>query len=885
MKASKQPTGIKVKKAKGKRVSLRCPLSIERTDLEYNYDTSALQICMTVENMGGGGLASDTVESAVLVVRLFEADGKIHPCRENEYFAKLLRFGENGLESGARITFRLLPDCDGGTRVEDTEIYISRIRYTDGTVTDYVRGDFFDLPGEGTLLTKHFKKSPEAAVAMLGEGAIYLPEKLTEIVWRCTCGDFSESDTCPTCNRNKNELFAALDVLTTPKSKKPVAVPVTPPVTGTSAEENASPATTADQTAEYSTTAAKAALAAMEAENGNLSQSADDSDESENEEAANASTELSAAPTLAKTRNILLIAISASGAVLLIILLLLILTLCGRSDSPETTTTTGDPTIQNPSGTVSGAEKVVRSYLAQKDFDNALGYAVSSGCDAALISEIYQSAIQYYFESGQIDKALEWSQKANEATYVTALTLQLFHAALAGKDYVAAEQWLNALDAKDRTDPARAYADALIADQKYTEALGVADKYLPTQKAEVAKSAVQALLMENRYDEAISIAKDHAPAEVATAATSATDYYILRGDFNKAAEYVGMTNSAEKKQIVLEQLSDSQIRRYLPSFFSLLSFEKKQAAHSVLLGSKTKEVAAIDEEGNVYLGTKLIYEAATYVEVPRPDITDEIIYPVTGEPITGELIETPQPDEPLYELRLLPAVSVSCTDGAVVILLSDGTVRIAEGSNQYYSQASIAAWTDIVAISASNYHLLGLRVDGTVVAVGSNVYGQCGTADIQNAVAISAGNNHTLILHADGTVTALGQNNSGQCNTASWTGIIAISAGDRYSIGLKADGSVVSKGYCDVTGWTDVVAVFSNTANAVALKADGTLLYSINNQASNALNGVKDAAWVSVGKQAVTVLHKNGKLSTTLLSGSTTPTLPAKWRTDPFGIE
>ena len=879
MKASKQPTGIKVKKAKGKRVSLRCPLSIERTDLEYNYDNSALQICMTVENMGGGGLASDTVESAVLVVRLFDADGKIRPCRENEYFAKLLRFGENGLESGARITFRLFPDCDGASRVEDTEIYISRIRYTDGTVTDYVRGDFFDLPGEGTPLVKHFKKNPEAAVAMLGEGALYLPEKLTEIVWRCTCGDFSESDTCPTCSRNKAELFAALEALTAPKAKKPAAIPVLPLPTDTAGEASDAPVNTVDQTAEYSTAAAKAALAAMEAENGTPSTAEEDTEETAETEGTGE--ELAAAPAADKTRNILLVAISASGAVLLIILLLLILALCGKDTSTEVITTDA-PTVQTPSGEVSGAEKVVRSYLAQKDFNNALGYAVSSGCDAALINEIYQSAIQYYFESGQVDQALNWAKKAGEATYVNALTLQLFHAALSAKDYTAAEQWLDALEAKDRIDPAKTYAEALIADKKYNEALSVADKYLPAQKAEVATSAVQALLMENRFDEAIAIAKSNAPDAVATAATSATDYYIVRGDYSKAAEYVGLTGSKEKKQIVLEQLTDPEIRRYLPSFFSLLSFERKQAAQSVLLSSKPREVASIDEEGNVYLGSKLIYEAATYVEIPRPDITNE---PLTGEPLTGELTEPSQPDEPLYELRRLPAVSVSCTDGVVVILLSDGTVRIAQGTSSSYSQADIASWTDIVAISASYYHLLGLRVDGTVVAVGSNVYGQCDTGSIQNAVSISAGNNHSLILLSDGTVTALGLNSSGQCNTTDWTDIISIAAGDRYSIGLKADGTVVSKGTCNVTGWTDVVAIFANATNAVALKADGTLLCSVNNSTSNALSGVKDAVWVSVGKQAITILHKDGKLDTVILSGSTAPTLPAKWRTDVFGIE
>ena len=782
MKASKQQTGIKVKKAKGKRVSLRCPLSIERTDLEYNYDTSALQVCMTVENMGGGGLASDTVESAVLVVRLFDADGKIHPCRENEYFAKLLRFGENGLESSARITFRLLPDCDGGTRVEDTEVYISRIRYTDGTVTDYVRGDFFDLPGEGVLLTKRFKKDPDAAIEALGEGALYVPEKLTEIVWRCTCGEFSESDTCLTCSRNKGELFAAFDALTAPKTKKPVVVPLPEPTADPAASPETPLPPAGDQTAEYSTTAAKAALAAMEAENGEFSESDDANDEEQDSPAVPPVRPPQNETPDNKTRNILLIAITAASVVLLAIILLLILTLCGKDSSEDgETDATDSPAVTDPVGSDDAAEKVVRTYLAQNDFTNALGYATASGCDQELIEEICLTAMQYYQQNGQLEKALEWAQKVNNNTaYVSAITLQLFHNALNKGEFATAEQLLDGLPEDQKAEPAQAYVNKLVEAQKYTEAMAAAQKYATaTTPQMIAESAVQALLNQNKYDDAIALAEEmKLPTLVITAASSAVDYYISQNDFDKAANYVGLTGNVEKKQTVLDQLTDAQLRRHLPTFFSLLSIEKMQKVHAVTLGSKPTAVAAIDTSGNVYLGDTLIYESVRYIPVLDPETGEPAVDPITGEPV--------------YKTNYIPAVSVCCSDSAVVVLLTDGTVRIAEGSSNSYSQTDIESWTDIVAISASYYHLLGLKADGTVVAVGSNVYGQCDTAALRDAVAISAGDNHSLILHADGTVTALGYNIAGICDTKDWTDIIAISAGSLHSIGLKADGTVVA---------------------------------------------------------------------------------------------
>ena len=64
----------------------------------------------------------------------------------------------------------------------------------------------------------------------------------------------------------------------------------------------------------------------------------------------------------------------------------------------------------------------------------------------------------------------------------------------------------------------------------------------------------------------------------------------------------------------------------------------------------------------------------------------------------------------------------------------------------------------------------------------------------------------TVGLKSNGTVVAVGYNADGECNVSSWTGIIQVAAGDD-SIGLKADGSVVATGYdyygevSGVSGW------------------------------------------------------------------------------------
>ena len=76
-----------------------------------------------------------------------------------------------------------------------------------------------------------------------------------------------------------------------------------------------------------------------------------------------------------------------------------------------------------------------------------------------------------------------------------------------------------------------------------------------------------------------------------------------------------------------------------------------------------------------------------------------------------------------------------------------------------------------MAISAANSHTVGLKSDGTVVAVGYNGSGQCDVSEWTDIVAISAGTFHTVGLKSDGTVVAVGDNYSGQCDVDSWKNI------------------------------------------------------------------------------------------------------------------
>ena len=120
----------------------------------------------------------------------------------------------------------------------------------------------------------------------------------------------------------------------------------------------------------------------------------------------------------------------------------------------------------------------------------------------------------------------------------------------------------------------------------------------------------------------------------------------------------------------------------------------------------------------------------------------------------------------------------------------------------------IMNWTDIMAIASGSTHIVGLRSNGTVVAIWDDRYnfGQCNTDGWRNIIAIAAGMDHTVGLKADGTVVAVGANSNGACNVAGWRNIIAIAAGMHHTVGLKSDGTLIAvgenkRGQCNVADW------------------------------------------------------------------------------------
>jgi alpha-tubulin suppressor-like RCC1 family protein len=209
--------------------------------------------------------------------------------------------------------------------------------------------------------------------------------------------------------------------------------------------------------------------------------------------------------------------------------------------------------------------------------------------------------------------------------------------------------------------------------------------------------------------------------------------------------------------------------------------------------------------------------------------------------------------------------------GHTVGLKDDGTV-VAAGDNDY-SQCDVGSWTGITQVAAGGAHTVGLTVNGTVVAVGCTNYGpppdpgvswlnvqcgQCNVGEWTDIIQVATGGWHTVGLKHDGTVVAVGQNYDGQCNVDGWTHIIQVAAGGWHTVGLKDDGTVVAVGdyfwQLSVDDWTDIVQVAAGDYHTVGLKSDGTVVAVGDNDDGQCNVG----AWTDIVQVAAGEFHTVG---------------------------
>ncbi len=214
-------------------------------------------------------------------------------------------------------------------------------------------------------------------------------------------------------------------------------------------------------------------------------------------------------------------------------------------------------------------------------------------------------------------------------------------------------------------------------------------------------------------------------------------------------------------------------------------------------------------------------------------------------------------------------VSISMGDQFIAGLKRDGSV-VATGIDGY-GETEVNGWKDIVDIDTGWQHVVGLDKNGNIYVAGKNAEKlrdeiKTNSTEWTNLIAIatggstgpdSYGNGHIVGLKQDGSVVAVGDNKFHQCNVTGpeWHDIIAISAGDYHTVALRSDGKVLTTqdrsehkdSYDEIVSWENIVAVSAGYGFTLGLTKDGDV-----KSAGNYKDGQRDGvdSWENIETNA-----------------------------------
>jgi alpha-tubulin suppressor-like RCC1 family protein len=259
------------------------------------------------------------------------------------------------------------------------------------------------------------------------------------------------------------------------------------------------------------------------------------------------------------------------------------------------------------------------------------------------------------------------------------------------------------------------------------------------------------------------------------------------------------------------------------------------------------------------------------------------------------------------------------------------TQLVTWGSGATGQSLPATSLTDLVAISTGNGRVIGLRVDGSMVAVGPEVARSLPTSvqgfaaiapragnilavrpdgtvvswlesgynpalevpvGLDQVVAVASAGSSSHALKADGTVVSWGGNNYGQTTMpAGLQSVAAIAAGEAFALALRRDGTVAAWGYNAYgqatvpAGLGNVTAIAAGRWHALALKADGTVVAWGNNTEGqrNIPAGLTNVVAIAAGDFHSMALKSDG---TVVAWGRNTngQSAPPSWLNNGFAI-
>jgi len=223
------------------------------------------------------------------------------------------------------------------------------------------------------------------------------------------------------------------------------------------------------------------------------------------------------------------------------------------------------------------------------------------------------------------------------------------------------------------------------------------------------------------------------------------------------------------------------------------------------------------------------------------------------------------------------------TDGTLWAMGDNDNGQLGNGTNtrEFFpvpNPTPVNVASNVVAVTAGYYHSLFVKTDGTLWAMGWNVYGQLGTSTTSgytnlpvcvasNVVVVTAGYYHSLFVKMDGTLWAMGDNNYGQLGNGTtvygtnWPvcvagNVVAVAAGAYHSLFADTNGTLWEMGWNEygqfgngttsntnlpVSVPVNVVAVAAGASYSLFTKSDGTIWtmgYNYNGQLGDGIDNL-----------------------------------------------
>ncbi|MDE6004980.1 MAG: hypothetical protein K2G88_06300 [Oscillospiraceae bacterium] len=225
----------------------------------------------------------------------------------------------------------------------------------------------------------------------------------------------------------------------------------------------------------------------------------------------------------------------------------------------------------------------------------------------------------------------------------------------------------------------------------------------------------------------------------------------------------------------------------------------------------------------------------------------------------------------LNKLRMKKAKGlISASNKHIVCLKSDRTV-VAIGKN-IDGQCNVSNFYDIVAIVTEDYLTVGVRSDGTVAVIGNlskyDPYCRLDNYDVlqyykeilsqKNIISVAISNNGLICLKKDGSIW-----NRSIINLSTWKNVISIVAAGENIAGLRSDGTVVSYKYkTAVSWWNNIVDIAVNRNHIVGLKSDGTVVEAgdHSNYCRYCLSSWKNIVSIAISDKHVVGLKADGTI-------------------------